>query len=274
MKETLHNPGLAAPFYRSSFEVASPTEVLRSRGRIGEIDSKITQAQADFDTCQRLCQEADVALQTVTPDHRKSIELAVAQRQRQIRDVELDLQKWKDLRQFYDSMVRDQEAYVFRFQLRDFLLSGEPAVNPRTLANALAGLPTMVWQRSLARCSDMAFDPPRLEYSIWELVSEIWCDRPEDFEAAPVDFFKDRVLKLSGEYGHPRQFLWDNWWDLKNAIEECWRSPSPRLAGSVPFALTSIFLRYVSRQKDPVERILAQQEKLVPLVARAATFRS
>jgi hypothetical protein len=117
----------------------------------------------------------------------------------------------------------------------------------------------------------MVFDPPRLEYSVWELISEVWHHRPADFEVAPVDFFRGGVLKLSVEFGHPRQFLWDNWWDLKNAIEECWRSPSPRPAGSVPFALTSIFMRYVRQQKDPAERILAEQEKLVPLDARTAT---
>jgi hypothetical protein len=151
VKEKPNNPGLAMPFYRPSAEVASPAEVLANRRRVGETDSKITQAQAEFDECQRLCQEADAALKMVKPANRESIALAVAQRQRRMTEVELNLQKLKNLRDSMDSMIRDQEAYVFQFQLRDFLLQGGPAVNPHTLANALAGLPTMPWQQSLAR---------------------------------------------------------------------------------------------------------------------------
>jgi hypothetical protein len=114
--------------------------------------------------------------------------------------------------------MRDQEAYVYSFQLRDFLISGTLEVSPRALANALAGLPTMPWQQSADRCSGMVFDPPRLEYCVWELISEVWHLRPTDFEVAPVDILRMGVLKLDRKWGDNRQFLWNNWQDLKTSF--------------------------------------------------------
>jgi TIR domain len=273
VKEKPHNSGLAAPFYRSSSDIANPAEVLKDRVRLGELDSDINRVQAELDESQRLCQEAGAALKMANAANMERIEQEAARRQQRLTDVQQNLQQLKSERDSLDSRVRDREAYVYRFQLRDFLMSGQLEVNPRNLANALAGLPTMPWRQSTGRCSDMAFDPPRLEYGVWELISEVWRRRPAEFEVAPVDFFKDEVLKLDSKWGYNRQLLWDNWRDLRNAIQECWKSPSPRPAGSIPFALTSIFMHHSGQQKDAVERILAVQEKLVPLEARTAAVR-
>jgi hypothetical protein len=68
------------------------------------------------------------------------------------------------------------------------------------------------------------------------------------------------VPKLSKESGSTRQFLCENWNDLKNAIAECWATKE--LSAPFPFALTSCFMRNVRRQKNAAERLLADREKL------------
>jgi len=260
VKEKQHNAGLAAPFYRQSAQTASQADVLKNRVQVGMWDAEMIRIQAERDKYQRLCQEADAALKIGNPADTESIREVATQRQQRLLELEGNLQKLKSQRDILDLKVRDQEAYVFRFELLDFLLSGRAAVDPRTMANALAGLPTMRWRQSLSRCSRMPFDPPRLEYSVFELLSEVWGHRSKEFKVAPVDFFQSELLKLSEKRVYPRQFLWDNWRDLKNAIDECWKSTRP--LGSVPFVLTSTFMRYVTRQKDAAERILAERERL------------
>ena len=67
-------------------------------------------------------------------------------------------------------------------------------------------------------------------------------------------------LQLSKETGSTRQFLCENWSDLKNAITECWATKEP--SAPFPFALTSFVMRNVRRQKNAAERLLADREKL------------
>lgn len=271
VKKMPHNSGLAAPLYGPSFEITNPNEVLTTRRRFGEVNAGIIRVQAEYEQCQRSCAEAEAALKIPNSTDRDKIEQEAGRRNQRLAEVQQNLEHLNSERDSLDVSMRDQEAYVYRFELRDFLLSGDLEVNPRTLANALAGLPTMSWRQSLDRCSAMAFDPPRLEYCVWELISEVWRQRTTEFAVAPVDFFKDGVLKLDQKFGFNRQFLRENWRDLRKAIEECWRSTSARPLGWIPFGITSIFLRNVTQQKDPSERVLGAQERLVPLEAGAAS---
>jgi hypothetical protein len=107
----------------------------------------------------------------------------------------------------------------------------------------------------------MPHNLPRSAYSIFEVLAEIWGRRSKEFEGLPLEFFRAELLKLSKEkFGYTRQFLYENWRDLRLAIEECWRSKYP--AGQIPFVLASTFLRNATRQKDAAERILSEQESL------------
>jgi hypothetical protein len=107
----------------------------------------------------------------------------------------------------------------------------------------------------------MPFDPEaRREYRVWEVFSKIWRRQFKESKDPPVDLFRVGLLKLPKKLGYTRQFLWDNWHDVRTTIEECWKSAHP--PASIPFVLTSLFIRNVMRQKNPAERILADREKL------------
>jgi hypothetical protein len=112
--------------------------------------SKIYQVQPKRDDQDRRCREAVSALQTAAPAERAAIQEAVTQRQAQFLEAEIELKTLKDEFNALSQKVSDQEAYVSRFELLNFLLSRRRAVNPRNLANALAGLPTMAKQVHLA----------------------------------------------------------------------------------------------------------------------------
>jgi hypothetical protein len=251
---------LAAPFYRKSCESSKPADFLKNAKQLDKLDAEITQVHAKRDDFQRLCRDAEAALKLAKPDDWNTIRDEATRRAQRLVDLEDSLHQLKSERDSLDLKLADQAAYIYRSELLDFLSLGRPVVNPRNLANALAGLPRMGWRHSFNRCSGMPFNQPRFDYSVFAAITEVWGRRSQEFKTPPLDFFRSELKKLSKELGYTRQFLWDNWSDLRKAIEECWKSR--RAPASIPFVLTALFMRNVTQQKNPAERILADREKL------------
>src|SRR5208282_1571719 len=94
------------------------------------------------------------------------------------------------------------------------------------------------------------------EYQVFLVISAILNDHSSDVSGGAVEVFHRALLKLfPGSPGQP--FFWDNWGDLKAVIEELGNS-SPL----DPFHLTRMFLKKAMRQKDPLEKILGESERL------------
>lgn len=261
LKGMPHNSGLAAALYRQSYEAAKPAEVLKNREKVGKLDAEILQAQAKRDEYIRSCAEAEAALKVASPGEMDTIQDEALRRLQRLLHLADDLKKLGVAHESLYEKSLDQEAYVFCSELLDFLLSRRYAVSPQNLASALAGLPGMRWRQSFARSSGMPFNEPRSDYRVFKLIS-LLCDRlPQDAKGPSQEVFKARLLKLSPKLGYTRQFLWDNWRDLRRAIEECWKLQAAP-PGSIPFVLASIFMRNVAEQKNPAARVLAEREKL------------
>jgi hypothetical protein len=256
-----HNPGLAAHLYCESSEIANAAEVRRNRIRYGDLNVEIYQLQPKRDDQERACREVESALQMADPGDRETIQEEGSRRRKRLLELDADLKKLKDEFDALSKKLRDQEAYVSRVELLDFLQSRRYAVTPRNLANALVGLPTMKWRQSFVRCASMPFgSDPSYEYQIVETISEIWNRRPVDFKEAPLEYFRAKFLALPKTLGYTRRVIWENWSDMKRALQECWKEDTN--PGSFPFVLSAAFLPLATRQKNPAERILAERDKL------------
>jgi|HubBroStandDraft_2_1064218.scaffolds.fasta_scaffold13174_4 hypothetical protein len=261
VKEMPHNSGLAASFYHQTLEPAKPTEVLKIRTRVGDLDAEIISAQAKRDEYFRSCLDADKAKKMAGPDDEGIIrEEALSRLQRLLQNAS-DLRGLESDRETLHRKSVDQTAYVLQSELLDFLRSRRYAVSPRNLGDALAGLPGMKWRQSFERCSDMQFNLPAQEYEVFELLSEICGHLPEETDEHPSELFRAELLKRSRSFGHTRRFLRDNWRDLRLAIDECWKRRVDN-SDAFPFVLSSIFIRNARRQKDAREQLLADIEKL------------
>jgi diguanylate cyclase (GGDEF)-like protein len=260
VKRNPHNPGLAAGFYHESAETATAADIRMNREKLGKLQAQIHHTQAKHDELERSSREAEAALTGASPGDEQTIREEATRRLKCLHQVGDDLIKLQSEGDVLDKQLRDQEAFVSRSELLDFLLCEKYAVTPRNLANAVAGLPSMKWRQSVSRCSTMPFNEPYLHYRVFETISKIWGDQSQEFEDPPVRLFRTKLLKLSKKAGYARQFLCDNWNDLRLAIEECWKSKQSR--ESIPFVVTSVFMRNATKQKNPVERILAEREKL------------
>jgi hypothetical protein len=149
---------------------------------------------------------------------------------------------------------------VYASELLDFLQSGRYALNPQSVANALAGLPRMRWRQSHLRCSPMPLNQPRLHYQVLEVIRKMWNRRRGESKESLIEFFETQLPKLPKKLGYTRDFLLNNWRDLKFAIQECLNSKHED--GEAPYILTSVFMRNTRNQKNPLERMLTEQEKL------------
>jgi hypothetical protein len=68
------------------------------------------------------------------------------------------------------------------------------------------------------------------------------------------------LAKLPRNHNEARECLGQNWRDLRLAIEECGKSDHP--TSFIPYAISSVFMRRIYREKTLSDRILDAQEKL------------
>jgi len=256
-----HNSGLATPFYRETLEPAKPSDVLKIQKQVGDLDAEIIRLQAKRDEAFRSCLSADAAMKMSSPEDKDVIQKEALSRLQLMLQLADDFNKLGMKREALRKQWLDQETYIFQSELLDFLLSRRYAVNPRNLADALAGLPGMRWRQSFARCSDMEFNTPTRDYQVFELISEISTRLSEEIKE-PLEFFRASLLKRSRTSDYTRQFLRDHWRDLRHAIKECWNLRVGD-TGEFPFVLSSIFMRNATRQKDAKEQLLSDREKVV-----------
>jgi hypothetical protein len=256
-----HNPGLAAAFYSETFAIATPSEVRKNRIRQGDLQGQLVHARAKLDEVQRSVWEIDQAIKTAGPEHTNTIEKEIIKRRNDLAQLQLDVNRLSAEEKELGKKCSDQEAYIYASQLLDFLRSDERyGVKPLSIANALAGLPTMRWRQSYSRCARMPYQEPRLHYQVLNVILKLWKRRPGDSKDSLIEFFRTQLLKLPKKLGYTRDFLWENLRDLRLAIDECLSVDHD--LGEVPYALVSVFMRNTRTQKNSVERILAEQEKL------------
>ena len=261
------NGGLADRVCRDSREPAESSQIRRNWKTISGLDPRILEMQAKRNVQERACLEAESALKqaeealkTEDPKVMERIQREITRRRESLDRTTENVAKLQNEREALYRKVIDQESYFCRSELLDFLHSGRYAVKPRPLANTLAGLPHMRWRQSHSRCSKMPYDSePHLFYQMWDTIRKIWKRRRTNFDQAPTEFLKTSVINLPKK-AYVRQLLCENWGDLRLAIEESWNSKHP--PEYVPFVITTRFIKLLVRQKNAVERVLADQERL------------
>ncbi len=263
VKEKPHNSGLANPFYRETVESATPAEVRRNRVRVQDLQGAIIHAQANLAEIERSIVEIKSAPNNAPPEQINTIQTEITRREQTRIQLQSEVNRLNTEIRSLSEKTLDQEAYVYASQLLDFLRSGDRyAIRPLSVANALAGLPTMRWRQSHLRCSKMPPQEARFHYRVLNVILKLWKRRPAGSKESLIEFVKSQLPKLPKKLGYARDFLLQNWHDLKSAIEVCLTTEQNE--GEAPYILTSIFLKAAMSQKSPLEKMLADQEELGP----------
>ena len=257
-KEHPYNSGLATHFYREHIQQATPADVVNTGIRLERVSADVLEATADREQAARSCTEAEAALGLATnPKDKEQVQRVVQQRKEDLARLDAKLSDLQQTQKQLDETLLDQQAYVSQSEMLDFVLAAEHPVDPRHIANALAALPRKSWRESFALCSQIPFDSyVQHEYQVFLVISAILNDHSSDFNGGAVDAFRLALLKLPPE-GPGQPFFCNNWGDLKSVIEELGNS------GPLdPFSLTRMFLKQAMRQKNPLEKLIADSERL------------
>jgi hypothetical protein len=226
--------------------------------RFDQLAAEVLRAIADKDQAARSWAEAEAALGLATnPKDKEHVERVVQQRKENLAQLDATLAELQRTQKGLEEALLDQQAYVSRSEMLDFLLAAEHPVDPRHFANAVAALPRKSWRESFTLCSEIPFDSyVQHEYQVFLVISAILSNHSHDFSDRAVEAFRRALLELPPRSpGQP--FFWDNWGDLRSVIEEL--SNSGPLD---PFRLTDMFLKKAMRQKGPLEKVLADSERL------------
>ncbi len=257
-KEHPYNSGLATAFYRDRTQQATPADVLSTAIGLDAVNAEALQATADREQAGRSLAAAEGAVALAkNPEEKEQVQRAVRQRKDDLAQLETKLTRLLDTHKGLDETLRDQQAFVSRSQMLDFLLAAEYPVDPRHIANAVADLPRKSWRESFALCSQVPYESElQHEYRVFKVIDAILNDHSTDLNGGAVEDFRRELLRLpSGSPG--RQFFWDNFRDLRLVIEE---SGDSEPADS--FNLTRMFLKSAMRQKNPLEQVMADSERL------------
>ncbi len=210
---------------------------------------------------QRACAEVKNALTLTDAKDRATIQKERSRRQRKLRQHKKTFAVKQHGCTALESKVRDGQTYLYCSELLDFLRSGRRALTPINLANALAGLPEMRWRQSETRCSKMPADSyAQHPYAVFQLIERLLRRIGAKRGKSLADEFRTELLKLPQKDTYPRDSICQQWRDFRLAIEEV--SKSQHQSGFIPYAITSAFLRNVSRQKTSVDNVLDLQDRL------------
>jgi hypothetical protein len=257
-KEHPYDSGLATHFYRERIQEATPADVLNTGKHLDEVSGEILRASGDRDQSARSCAEVEAAFSLATNLREKEqVQSEAHRRKRDLAQIEAKLVDLQRTQKELEETFRDQQAYVCRSETLDFLLSAEHPVDPRHMANAVCGLPRMSWRESFTLCSPIPFDSgAQHEYQVFQVISAILNHHFVALNGDAVEAFRGELLKLPP--GSPgRQFFCDNWGDLKAVVQELGDSTPLD-----PFGLTRMFLKRAMRQKNPLEKVIADSERL------------
>lgn len=246
------------------------------QAQLNSCKSELAKIDAEYATEEEILQRVKERLAAITPERKRRAEQILAEAKSALNATEQELSEAKAKEEELEKKLLDQQAYYCRAELLQFIRKKRYALNPRNLANALAGLPEMTCRRSAERCSKLQFRGVQsLIYRVFEFLEQTWRHKTAVSltPAAAVELFRRGIAKLpktklvEDEQGRKRRvendlrrYLEENWAYLKRAIMDGVQSSKhPR---QVPYLITAKFWEYLSQPKTQADILFAQQERL------------
>lgn len=220
--------------------------------------------QREYPGLQRACAEAANAVKQADKKDKATFRNERRRRRRKLRQHEKTFAAKQRESVSLEDQLRNGEMYLYCSELLSFLRSEgkrKRALTPLNLANALAGLPYMRWRQSETRCSKMSADSfAQHPYVVFRLVERLFLRIGAKRDKSLTDRFREELLSLPKKEAYPRDSICQQWRDFRLAVEEVLKTQDQE--GFIPYAITSAYLRNVSRPKTSLDNIRDSREKL------------
>ncbi len=223
---------------------------------------------------QRDCCEAEIAVMQAGGDQTGKVRAELLKRQSRLLAVRKELHSATELEQELEKQLAEQEVSFCQNELLRILRERRCARNPLRLANAIAGLPSLIAalpsltaRVSYERCSKIKCRHwPKIDFQVFQKIESIWNLRVRYRGLPIVELFRQEIRKLprtSRRNKSPnlvRLRLADNFGVLKSAIEKTLESGIE--PDRVPFVITSYFDKNRETPTTALTRTLAASERI------------
>ena len=249
-------------FFETELLPSTAHEIRQQRISGGRLRDAIRNESGELDLLLGKCLEVGRALEEVGTSDGDGIELETVRRYtvycHRCRQLLL-LQTQADQ---LDRGLKAREAYVCQSQLLHHIHSKRGRIQPRKLANALAGLPTMNWRQSQTRCRKFPIKTLQKDfnYQVLERILKIAKCFPTPITTVSPKSISDALRKMGNRRRADMHFLGEYWRDFRLTLEEA--SNGHLNESSLPFAVVSRFLKRARSPKSRSERFLAESERL------------
>jgi hypothetical protein len=253
-------------------ELEAKTRIKPSAGRAAAIlalQKCLTRLQRDRTADEKVCADLEARIRVITPDAQKFAIDDEAGQKSLLDLLEADSKQAENELRAIETTFADQEAFIYRTEILDFVRKKEYAREPLKLANALAGLPYVSARRSAQRCSRIKSMVTRsTTYELFELVTTVWMRHRKKRQSSLVETLENAIRKLPKFEivdGHKRSTLFrahlaQHWYYLKRAVQEPDLRKLHPLA--VPGAIVKYFVTNVQYPESPITPRLAEVERI------------
>jgi hypothetical protein len=255
---------LVAPFVRATTIEATTTEVGRAWDELNAAYAKAGELERELRLLEERLRQADNAIALLArnkeelPPDVKELRAAQRERARSFKSVKTKADKHISEVRRRETKCRDVEASAAQRELLAFIASQKYEFDPKNLANAVAGLPRIGWQRSHKRCSATKSGLwPHRSFKVFRLIQDASRDRMEDF----TDALAHELRSLPTRDGFQidfKQSLCKNWWFFKRAIADGAQADSESRA----YRVFATYQRYVAQPRSNEDLLRLSMEEL------------
>jgi hypothetical protein len=255
---------LVAPFVRSTTIEATTTEVGRARDELNAAYARLGELERELRPLEERLRQADNAIALLPRDKKelppdvKELRAAQRERARSLKLIKAKADEHMSEVRRRDTTFRDVEASAAQRELLAFIASQKYEFDPKNLANAVAGLPRIGWQRSHKRCSATKSGLwPHRSFEVFRLIEDASCDGVEDFTDALAQALRSLPTRNSFQIDF-RQSLCKHWWFFKRAIADGFRAnPESR-----PYQVFSLYQHYIAQPRSNQDLLRLSMEEL------------
>jgi hypothetical protein len=263
MKPLADKSGRISPtaFFEKELLPSTAHEVRQKRISGGHLRDRIRKESAELAHLFAKCLEVGRTLEEVGVSEGDDIELETVRRYTLYVHRCRELQSLQNEADEFDRQLKAREAHVCQSELLAYIHSKRGRIQPRKLANALAGLPTMNWRQSQTRCREFPIKIDKdFNYQVLELVLKLTKRLRTSLTAASPNTISNTFRRMGSSRRADMRFLADKWRDFRLTLEE---ASNDKLSEScLPFVVASRFLKRTRSLKSRSELFLGESERL------------
>ena len=241
-------------------------DIRRSRKKLDSVSVRKGQAEKQWGVVMERLWAAKRAFGQADAKERDSIKPELRNRCRKVIEGRLELdaaQKEADILRRKLSM---QEAYFAQNEVLKFIKSGRNRLDPKRLADAMAGLPLIGCRQSSRLCTKQLCQVwPHFHYMLIKEIERIWMLVNSKNRASATNRFRAEIItrrkkSTVEDQTHIDAYLCRNWRYVRFAIEDCLKRKID--SREMPFEVTAVLSNTLAQPRNDLERLRAEEEAI------------